>query len=185
MVGVCKYTIIARMEKVFFDELRSRIDDIQSQLDSIRKYLDSALEDYSADVNADADADADIDADAEPSTLTEPAEMEPAEIEPEEMEPEATEPEERRAVPDYKWAKDIPGGPVSNIISGISLNDRVLLINTLFKEDPARFQHTINAFNGMECFADACDYVQENFPDWNLSSDIVYRLMMAVRRKLK
>ena len=31
---------------------------------------------------------------------------------------------------------------------------------------------------------EAADYVKENFPDWNLRSDIVYCFMMAVRKKL-
>ncbi len=93
-----------------------------------------------------------------------------------------------RTVPDarnYQWMIDLPGGPVANVISAISLNDRVLFINTLFKEDPSLFQQTISAFNGMESISEAVSYVIANFPDWNLNSEVVYRLMMAVRRKLK
>lgn len=93
-----------------------------------------------------------------------------------------------RTVPDaknYQWMIDLPGGPVANVISAISLNDRVLFINTLFKEDPALFQSTISEFNKMETINEAVSYVIANFPDWNLNSEVVYRLMMAVRRKLK
>jgi len=93
-----------------------------------------------------------------------------------------------RTVPDarnYQWMIDLPGGPIANVISAISLNDRVLFINTLFKEDPSLFQQTISAFNGMESISEAVSYVIANFPDWNLNSEVVYRLMMAVRRKLK
>ena len=93
-----------------------------------------------------------------------------------------------KTVPDaknYQWMIDMPGGPVANVISAISLNDRVLFINTLFKEDPSLFQQTIAAFNGMETISEAISYVIANFPDWNLNSEVVYRLMMAVRRKLK
>lgn len=85
----------------------------------------------------------------------------------------------------FQWMIDIPGGPVANVISGISLNDRVLFINMLFGEDPGLFQQTIAAFNSMESIGEAVSYVMANFPDWNLSSEVVYRLMMAVRRKLK
>lgn len=88
------------------------------------------------------------------------------------------------AAENYRWLKDIPGGHVNNIISAISLNDRVLLIGQLFKEDPMLFNTTLSALNGMETFDQALDYVSANFPDWNLGSDVVYRLMMAVRRKL-
>ena len=83
------------------------------------------------------------------------------------------------------WKTAMPGTPVKNVISAISLNDRVLFINTLFKEDPSLFQQTISAFNGMESISEAVSYVIANFPDWNLNSEVVYRLMMAVRRKLK
>lgn len=138
----------------------------------------------------------------EPEPVAEPEpeveEPEPApEPEAEESEPEVKESEpapeqEPEAVSapkpvnlDYQWVKDIPGGPVANIISGISLNDRVLLINTLFKEDPILFQQTIVAFNGMNSLYEAVEYIKSRFPDWNLASETVYRLMMAARRKLK
>lgn len=83
------------------------------------------------------------------------------------------------------WRTDRPGYPVKNIISAISLNDRLLLINSLFREDPVLFQDTIAKFNGMASLQEAIDYIKENFKDWDLNSEPVYRLMMAVRRKLQ
>ena len=83
------------------------------------------------------------------------------------------------------WKNDMPGSPVKNVLSAISLNDRVLFINTLFGEDPVKFSKTIQTFNGYESLAQAEAYIAENFADWNLESDVVYRFMMAVRRKLK
>lgn len=83
------------------------------------------------------------------------------------------------------WRTDRPGSQVKNVISAISLNDRVLLINVLFREDPILFQSTISAFNGMTNLDEAISYIQTNFPDWDLNSEPVYRLMMAVRRKLR
>lgn len=82
------------------------------------------------------------------------------------------------------WKIDRPGSAVKNIISAISLNDRVLLINVLFREDPILFQETIARFNDMGSLDEAVAYVAENFPDWDMNSEPVYRLMMAVRRKL-
>ena len=82
------------------------------------------------------------------------------------------------------WRTDRPGMPVKNIISGISLNDRVLLINVLFREDPMLFQDTIAKLNAMGSLNEALDYISGNFPEWDLNSEPVYRLMMAVRRKL-
>ena len=83
------------------------------------------------------------------------------------------------------WRTDRPGSQVKNVISAISLNDRVLLINVLFKEDPILFQNTISAFNNMTSLDEAIAYINANFPDWDLNSEPVYRLMMAVRRKLR
>ena len=83
------------------------------------------------------------------------------------------------------WKTAIPGTPVKNVISAISLNDRVLFINSLFKEDPMAFQDAITAFNGMTSLEEAEEYISTNHPDWNLNSDLVFRLMMAVRRKLR
>lgn len=119
-----------------------------------------------------------------PEPEAEEPEPEPEAVEPEPV-PEPAAPEPEPVNLDYQWVKDIPGGPVTNIISGISLNDRVLLINTLFKEDPILFQQTIVAFNGMTSLYEAVEYIKSRFPDWNLASETVYRLMMAARRKLK
>lgn len=85
----------------------------------------------------------------------------------------------------YAWKDDMPGLPVKDIRSAISLNDRVLFINTLFKQDPIKFQDTLNKFNSMSSLDEAVQYISQQFSSWNLTSDIVYRFMMAVRRKLQ
>ena len=82
------------------------------------------------------------------------------------------------------WKTDIPGTPVRNIISGISLNDRILFVNTLFKGDAQAFQATIALFNSYETLSQAEEFIHGNYPGWNLDSEVVYRFMMAVRRKL-
>ena len=83
------------------------------------------------------------------------------------------------------WKIDIPGTPVRNILSAISLNDRVLFIEKLFGSNPILFQETVSYFNSLENFSDAETYIAENFTEWDLDSDTVYRFMMAVRRKLQ
>jgi len=85
----------------------------------------------------------------------------------------------------YAWNVDAPGSHVSNIISAISLNDRVLFINTLFGQDPLLFQSNIAKFNSMGSLEEALDYIVETFPKWNLSSPVLYKFIMAVRRKLQ
>ena len=82
------------------------------------------------------------------------------------------------------WRTDMPGAPVRDIRSAISLNDRVLFINRLFDEDPVNFQETLNALNQMGSLDEAVTYLVEKHPSWNLESELVYRFMMALRRKL-
>ena len=82
------------------------------------------------------------------------------------------------------WRTDRPGAPVRDIRSAISLNDRVLFINRLFGEDPVNFQETLNILNQMGSLDEAVAYLVETHPSWNLESELVYRFMMALRRKL-
>lgn len=83
------------------------------------------------------------------------------------------------------WRTDIPGLPVKDIRSAISLNDRILFINHLFHEDPMVFQTTLTQLNAMQSFDEAVSYVVSQHPEWNLESDTVYRFMMALRRRLQ
>ena len=83
------------------------------------------------------------------------------------------------------WRTDMPGTQVKDIRSAISLNDRILFINYLFNEDPMAFQEALTRINQMGSLDDVTAYVVESFPDWNLESDVVYRFMMAVRRKVR
>ena len=112
-----------------------------------------------------------------------------AEHEPAPVIPEPEMPKPKPAVIDVMaekcaWKTDIPGSPVRNIISGISLNDRILFVNTLFKGDAQAFQATIALFNSYETLSQAEDFIRSNYPGWHLDSEVVYRFMMAVRRKL-
>jgi hypothetical protein len=86
---------------------------------------------------------------------------------------------------DCAWRKDMPGSPVRDIRSAISLNDSVIFINLLFKEDAQAFVDTLAKINTMETLDQAVEYICETFPTWDLNSDLVYRFMMAVRRKVK
>ena len=86
---------------------------------------------------------------------------------------------------DCAWRKDMPGSPVRDIRSAISLNDRVIFINLLFKEDAQTFVDTLAKINTMETLDQAVEYICTTFPSWDLNSDLVYRFMMAVRRKVK
>lgn len=83
------------------------------------------------------------------------------------------------------WRTDMPGTQVKDVRLAISLHERVLFINHLFSEDPMAFQATVNKVNASQSLDEVVDYVKETFPQWNLESDLVYRFMMAVRRKIR
>ena len=82
------------------------------------------------------------------------------------------------------WRTDMPGTPVRDVRVAIALVDRALFINTLFGEDAASFINAVNAVNQMTSLDEAVEYIAQNYPDWDMESDIVYRFMMAVRRKV-
>lgn len=82
------------------------------------------------------------------------------------------------------WRTDMPGSPVKDIRAAIALVDRALFINKLFGEDAAAFMETINAVNQMTTLDEAVEYLASAHPTWNFESDIVYRFMMAIRRKV-
>lgn len=82
------------------------------------------------------------------------------------------------------WRTDMPGAPVKDILSAISLNDRVQFINVLFKEDPAAFQQARARINLMETLDEVVEYVTSEY-DWDMDSQVVYRFMMAARRKVR
>ncbi|MGM9742876.1 MAG: hypothetical protein ACI3ZC_07435 [Candidatus Cryptobacteroides sp.] len=83
------------------------------------------------------------------------------------------------------WLKDMPGPEVKDVRSAISLNDRVMFISTLFREDSMLFQDVVGHINNMSSLDKAVAYLQETFPEWDMTSDAVYRFMMAVRRKIR
>ncbi len=83
------------------------------------------------------------------------------------------------------WRHDMPGAHVRDIRSAISLNDRVIFINLLFGEDAQMFVNTLAQINTMETLDQAVEYLSAQFPSWDMNSDLVYRFMMAVRRKVK
>lgn len=83
------------------------------------------------------------------------------------------------------WRKDMPGPEVKDVRSAISLNDRVMFISTLFRDDSMLFQDVINKINALTTLEKAVQYLKENFPEWDMDSELVYRFMMSLRRKIR
>ena len=116
---------------------------------------------------------------AEAPAAEAPAAHEVAASEPAVKQPVAAMPQKR-----YAWQTDLPGVPVKNIRSAISLYDRALFINTLFREDYALYDKTVGDLNAASSLEEAEKYLMTYFPDWNYGSEVVYGFMMAVRKKL-
>lgn len=126
---------------------------------------------------------------ADDSVAVEPVASEPVAEEPAAHEVAASEPAVKQpvaAMPQkrYAWQTDLPGVPVKNIRSAISLYDRALFINTLFREDYALYDKTVGDLNAASSLEEAEKYLMTYFPDWNYGSEVVYGFMMAVRKKL-
>ncbi|MBR5700286.1 MAG: hypothetical protein IKX37_04245 [Bacteroidales bacterium] len=134
---------------------------------------------------------------AEPAPLSYRAEQSEASVSPEpepvaepvEAPAEAPAPVKGKSLADLAaerlaWKSDFPGISVKNIRSAISLIDRAQFIAKLFNEDFALYDKTISELNELTTLDEAVQYVTGHFPDWNLSSDIVYSFMMAIRKKL-
>ena len=98
--------------------------------------------------------------------------------------------ESRRAVIDamaskQAWRTDMPGLAVKDIRSAISLNDRLIFINYLFHEDPMAFQESLTRINALQSLDEVVSMLAESHPEWDFESEVVYRFMMAVRRKIR
>ena len=193
-------------ESVFLSEVKDLISDLRKRVE----YLENKVEEYenllyseeTEPISLDIDElDVILEPEPEPGPEPEP-EPEPeteSESEPElEPEPETETVSEPESVPEPEvttvqiieekrplWWNDMPGSPVRDIRSAISLNDRILFINTLFNEDPATFQNVVNAINGMNSLEEVADYINSEFPQWDMDSETVYRFMMAARRRVR
>ncbi len=86
---------------------------------------------------------------------------------------------------DCAWMKDMPGPAVKDVRSAISLNDRVIFINLLFGEDAQAFVNALVRINALETLDQVVEYVSSEYPAWDMNSELVYRFMMAVRRKVR
>ena len=189
------------------ESLKKRISTLEESVVAMKAEMESApVETPSEPVSEDVDIDIDIVdiPESEPEEPVAPVEVDLPLAEPElPVASEAAEPEsEIEAKPEpapepqapkkslktvdgsYAWQSAKPGMPVKNLRSAISLFDRALFINTLFKEDYSLYDKTISELNQVASFPEAIDYILTNFPDWNLASDVVYSFMMALRKKL-
>ena len=185
---IVKDCLMENRESVFLSEVKDLISDLRKRVE----YLENKVEAYenllyseeTEPISLDID-ELDVILEPEPEPELEPEPETETVSEPESVpEPEVTTVqiiEEKRPL----WWNDMPGSPVRDIRSAISLNDRILFINTLFNEDPATFQNVVNAINGMNSLEEVADYINSEFPQWDMDSETVYRFMMAARRRVR
>lgn len=193
--------------KEMMASLRSRMEALEAKMDELQQLADQ--EDTDMDpidldiedmmVEPSVGPDDDLPFGDVPETVVEPEITEEPEMveEPEADLMPVVEPEEEAAVIEPKvavidsmtdrqaWRNDMPGSHVRDIRSAISLNDRILFINTLFGQDPMAFQESLTKINQMSSLDEVVSYVVAERPDWDLESETVYRFMMAVRRKVE
>ena len=195
-------------ETEFLSEVRELISDLRQRIECLEKMVaeyeqgldseDIDIEPIDLDIE-EPEVEQEVERVAEPEIKQEVEPEVEEEVEPEAIgdlpediygDPEAEPVEEagdNLVIEDNRqlWWTDMPGSPVRDIRSAISLNDRILYINTLFNEDPMIFQDAVNAINGMNSLREVVGYVKERFPQWNLDSETVYRFMMAARRRVR
>ena len=85
----------------------------------------------------------------------------------------------------FAWTSDRPGSLVKDVRSAISLNDRILFINCLFKQNPIKFQEVISEINEADNFNTLVKNLYDEYPEWDFSSEVIYRFMMAIRRRFE
>lgn len=163
--------------KYELEELKNRIRDLESKIQVLENNEEDNDELYPEDITDTANEEVQLSANEEvPITVTE-----------EDIVPTAGSQEimidalaERQA-----WRKDMPGSPVEDIRKAISINDRILFINSLFYGNTELFQDTIRAINTMTNLNDVIEMIDKMFPDWDMDSETVYRFMMIARRRVK
>ena len=195
-------------EQQILSEIRLMISSIHSQLevleeklallsdDSVEVVETEVLEDTPIELDIEDVLDVDVVEELVPQQIVEEESEQTVEVVPEQIKEEVemlidvAAASIRPAVIDTMttreaWRTDMPGSPVKDIRSAISLNDRILFINSLFDEDPMLFQSVLTKINSMPGLDEVVEYLRAERPAWDMESAEVYRFMMAVRRRIQ
>ena len=195
-------------EQQILSEIRLMISSIHSQLevleeklallsdDSVEVVETEALEDAPIELDIEDVLDVDVVEELVPQQIMEEESEQTVEVVPEQIKEEVemlidvAAASIRPAVIDTMttreaWRTDMPGSSVKDIRSAISLNDRILFINSLFDEDPMLFQSVLTKINSMPGLDEVVEYLRAERPAWDMESAEVYRFMMAVRRRIQ
>jgi len=94
------------------------------------------------------------------------------------------EKKENKGKPDwYDWEVDYPADYVDDLIDSMGLNDRMQFINELFNGKEIEFENVMEEIDNIGNFKKIVWHLREEYPQWDETSDIVYRFYMHIRRK--
>lgn len=120
----------------------------------------------------------------EEETEEEEAEQESEEPQAEQPEPEAT-PGEKAGRDWYDWEYDYPQESVDNLLDSMGINDKLEFVRELFNSDPMMFDSQMKEVETMPNFKAIVQFFRQSHPEWDQSSDTVYRFYMHIRRKFR
>ncbi len=176
-------------QQQILSEIKSLMSSVRVQLEQLDAKMAQLQQMYEpqefdmAPIEMDFDVVPEPVAEPEPSLLLEP-EQQSVQIVPEQVQQTAPVAVIDVMATKHAWRTDMPGSPVKDVRAAIALVDRALFINALFDEDAMAFMESLNQINQAETFDAAVEYLAAAHPDWDFDSDVVYRFMMAVRRKI-
>ena len=85
----------------------------------------------------------------------------------------------------YDWEYDYPAEYVDDIMGCMGINDKLEFVRELFHSDPMLFDSQMKEIDTMPNFKAIVQFFRMAHPEWDESSDTVYRLYMYIRRKFR
>ena len=190
-------------------EIEKRLDDIESKLDKLDSSANAGevnaaeqripaaaeeipvpeeeipipVEEEVNEVPTGAELSAEEEAEEEAEAAQENEDAENARPEKAEEE-KPVETKEEKSKPDwYDWEVDYPAAYVDDLIGSMGLNDKMQFINELFNGKEIEFENVIEEIDNIGNFKKIVAHLREEYPEWDETSDIVYRFYMHIRRK--
>lgn len=180
----------------FSKELGKRLKEIEKRLDDIEDKLDKMNNGtHAGEINAtehkisSAAEEIPIPEEEIPIPLEEeinevPTDSEFSTEEEAAEEEKPVETKEKQGKPDwYDWEVDYPADYVDDLIGSMGLNDRMQFTNELFNGKEIEFENVMQEIDNIGNFKKIVWHLREEYPQWDETSDIVYRFYMHIRRK--
>lgn len=184
---------VTESEEVYEEPVED--DDIDERIEAEMKAEEEArdvdqTEDEEAEEEAEEESeDEEVPEEEEDDSPEEETEEEEAEQESEEPQAEQPEPEaapgEKAGRDWYDWEYDYPQESVDNLLDSMGINDKLEFVRELFNSDPMMFDSQMKEVETMPNFKAIVQFFRQAHPEWDQSSDTVYRFYMHIRRKFR